>query len=204
MIRLHKGPTPSILVANAYAWTAAFALNKAQRHYAHRDIRDKLRIESYGKCAYCESRMEHVSYSHIEHVLPKSAFPALVCDWDNLVLACTVCNTNKGNYYDRDCLLLNPYVDNPSEHLKWLGPMVCYRTEDRGRITIGVLDLNRGELVYQRTQRLQRAQDIVALMKKSSPIVAKALQIDLDALVNSRAEYSAAAQAFIEREMSEI
>ena len=57
------------------------------------------------KCAYCESKVDPVSYGDIEHFRPKGAFHAkdgdvliypgyywLAMDWNNLLFACDVCN----------------------------------------------------------------------------------------------------------------
>ena len=45
------------------------------------------------------------------HKLPKSKFPELVCDWENLTIACPKCNTNKGDYdLPLECPLLGPAV----------------------------------------------------------------------------------------------
>lgn len=49
-------------------------------------------IGSY--CSYCERSIEH--QGTIEHVLPKSIYPNLECDWSNLLLACVNCNSTKG------------------------------------------------------------------------------------------------------------
>ena len=45
-------------------------------------------------CSYCERQIE--TNLAVEHVQPKSVVPGLVRDWDNLLLACTNCNSTKG------------------------------------------------------------------------------------------------------------
>lgn len=42
-----------------------------------------------GYCCYCETR---VRKPDIEHVAPKSLNPSQACDWNNLLLACPICN----------------------------------------------------------------------------------------------------------------
>ncbi|MFC3243972.1 HNH endonuclease [Gordonia humi] len=76
------------------------------------------------KCAYCESVIEDVAPAHVEHILPKSIFPKLVLEWSNLTLCCPTCNANKKDYYSTEVSLLNPYVDDPSNHLMFLGAFV--------------------------------------------------------------------------------
>jgi uncharacterized protein (TIGR02646 family) len=46
-------------------------------------------------CSYCERQIE--TNLAVEHVNPKSRTPALVNDWQNFLLACTNCNSSKGN-----------------------------------------------------------------------------------------------------------
>lgn len=58
---------------------------------ARRDL-----IERIGEyCSYCEMHLD--ASLAIEHVQPKSLVPALELAWDNFLLACTNCNSTKGN-----------------------------------------------------------------------------------------------------------
>lgn len=66
----------------------------------------KVLLEMFNnKCAYCESKVDPVSYGDIEHFRPKGAYHAkdgdaleypgyywLAMDWNNLLFACDVCN----------------------------------------------------------------------------------------------------------------
>ena len=200
MIRLTKGDEPDVLLANKASWTTEYLAGDDKRRYAHGDIRAALRDETQRKCAYCEGHIEHVSYSHVEHIRPKKKFPAEVVEWTNLTLGCAVCNTNKGDHYDADCLLLNPYADEPDEHLAWFGPMVMEVTPDRGRSTIAKLDLNRPELLYKRAERIRQAKDLLTMIAGAPASVATAVRQDLDAMSLSKAEYSAAVRAWLATE----
>jgi uncharacterized protein (TIGR02646 family) len=62
-------------------------------HY--REARDDLisRIDDY--CSYCEVCL-HSSIA-VEHVRPKKPQPALEREWTNLLLACDICNSIKGD-----------------------------------------------------------------------------------------------------------
>lgn len=44
-------------------------------------------------CSYCESWLS--TQVAVEHVAPKSQFPMYSCSWDNFLIACTACNSNK-------------------------------------------------------------------------------------------------------------
>lgn len=203
VIQLSKGPEPSVLATNKVAWTAEFEAGVDRRRYAHQEIRDALIGETARKCAYCESRMEHVAPSNVEHMVPKSVRTNLVCEWTNLTLACPTCNTKKGDYYDDGCPLLNPYEDDPDDHLRWVGPMVFAVTPDRGRVTRSRLALNRSELLFQRGQRIDRARELLELIADSAPAVGRALGEDLRSMQLADAEYSAAVRAFIAGETTQ-
>jgi uncharacterized protein (TIGR02646 family) len=200
MIGLTKTEEPAVLSANKVAWTAEFVGGEDKHRYAHQDIRNALRVETYRKCAYCESRMEHVAPSNVEHITPKSVKPELVCDWKNLTLACPACNTKKGAYYSPECALVNPYADDPGAHLRWIGPMIEAVTPDRGKVTVTRLDLNRAELLYQRASEMKRALDILNRMSANPGPISEALEEDLRAMILDDAEYAAAVRALVERE----
>lgn len=63
--------------------------------HKYQDARGDLitRIGEY--CSFCETPLG-VSLA-VEHILPKSLYPHLERDWDNFLLACTNCNSTKGN-----------------------------------------------------------------------------------------------------------
>ncbi len=99
----------------------------------------------HGKCAYCESRVLHVTSGDVEHYRPKKkveedtthpGYYWLAYDIDNLLPSCEQCNRTRGKmnrFPVRDFrarrpgelngeepLLLHPYVHNPAEHLKFI------------------------------------------------------------------------------------
>ena len=94
------------------------------------------------KCAYCEGTIGDVAYTHIEHKLPKSKYPTLVCAWENLTIACPRCNTNKGNYDAPECPLLDPYIDHVEKEVAFGGPMALARGGARASATITRLTLS--------------------------------------------------------------
>jgi len=165
MIRLYKKAVPEE-VATAIADRAArYAETRASGRpipealasaYKAPEVKRLLREETADKCAYCESKILHIDYGDVEHIKPKDVFHELRYSYDNLTLACGVCNTRKGNYYNEEQPLLNPYVDVPDEHLLAVGPMVLrVPGSDRGLVTQKRLDLNRPALVERRSERLE-------------------------------------------------
>jgi len=73
--------------------------------YTDDSVRDALTVLFKKKCAYCESTFVHTSFKNIEHFRPKSKIAEgvplkpgyywLASDWDNLFLACTLCNSQQ-------------------------------------------------------------------------------------------------------------
>lgn len=54
--------------------------------------KDQLRIESGGKCAYCEGKAAHVAHGDVEHFRPKAVYWWLAYCYDNYVYSCQICN----------------------------------------------------------------------------------------------------------------
>ena len=58
------------------------------------NLRNILKEEQHGKCAYCESKLSSVRSSdrgehyHTEHIYPSSRYPTKEYCYDNLVLSC--------------------------------------------------------------------------------------------------------------------
>ncbi len=92
-----------------------------------------------GCCAYCEGEYEDISYGEIEHFKPKSLYPELMFDYNNMNIACSKCNKNKGEKFDEK--LINPTIDNPEEYLKFDEYMLT-ALDERGTVTINILDIN--------------------------------------------------------------
>jgi hypothetical protein len=54
--------------------------------------KDQLRIETDGKCGYCEGKASHVAHGDVEHFRPKTTYWWLAYCYDNYVFACQICN----------------------------------------------------------------------------------------------------------------
>lgn len=73
--------------------------------YRHDSVKDELLDMFNGKCGYCESRINVVTWGDIEHYRPKGqiiqdnggkkkpGYWWLASDWENLLLACNRCNS---------------------------------------------------------------------------------------------------------------
>lgn len=144
-------------------------------NYKHPANKAALVQASYGKCMYCESRISHVYYGDIEHIKPKAAgkYPHLEFEWTNLGFSCAICNNTKKDQYDPGCPPLDPYSENPSQHIFPFGTMVMHRHgSERGEITILLAGLNRVELVERRAMALRSLQSAIdACYRSTSPVI---------------------------------
>lgn len=52
----------------------------------------QLKLESNGKCAYCEADTQVVAHGDVEHYRPKSTYWWLAYTYDNYLFACQICN----------------------------------------------------------------------------------------------------------------
>lgn len=204
MIALARGNEPTVLTTNAAAWTAEYvraaksgnrkALSTASR-WGHPDIRHDLKRDTTGKCAYCEGFVTDVSYAHVEHIKPKSKYPEFAHAWTNLGYSCPVCNTEKGDYDDLSFPVLDPYEEDPADHLVFLGTYIFSKLGDvRGEISLRKLALNRLDLVRGREQRLEKFQCLLERWAASAPplkdFIAEAIRVDV-----AEGEFAAATRA---------
>jgi uncharacterized protein (TIGR02646 family) len=70
---------------------------KYNERYKQDDVKTALKNIYHKKCAFCEQQVE---LRHVEHYRPKDTYYWLAFSWDNLLLACPLCNTNKGTNFD--------------------------------------------------------------------------------------------------------
>lgn len=62
--------------------------------------KNQLKIESFGKCAYCDAPTNSVAHGDVEHIRPKSRYWWLAFCYENYVYACQICNqTYKGDAF---------------------------------------------------------------------------------------------------------
>lgn len=158
MKNVNRTDIPRSLADNATKWTDdllqwigsngnARVPDVLVNKYAQDDVREALREMYRDQCCYCEGRIKDVAYDHIEHRRPKAKFRDKVFDWDNLHLACPICNTKKGSKWNKDAPILDAVVDRPVEdHLTYqfseLG-VLRWPKSPRGTTTVEHAGLNR-------------------------------------------------------------
>jgi 5-methylcytosine-specific restriction endonuclease McrA len=207
MIRINKGPIPETIVIHGPTWTAVWidhvengtpisSIDKSR--YRRPEIKSSIVEETFGKCAYCESKVTHTYPGDVEHILPKRKRPDLFVTWGNLTLACSVCNTKKGDYYDANQPLLNPYVDDPADHLRFHGPLLFHVPgSNTGEVTRLLLDLSRAGLFERRRERIEALNQLIDRWSACADGGLRALLLgEIKKELADDREYAAALRAF--------
>jgi uncharacterized protein (TIGR02646 family) len=165
MIHLTKADEPTVLQENAMLWTEVILDKLAsgeeptaaeKSRYRHPQVKAQLIAETGGKCAYCESKLLHVHHGDVEHIYPKSLDPLRTFEWENLTLACEVCNQSKSNNDPLLKHIIDPYAVDPEQHLTFLGPLIVSRGTMLGNCTREMLKLTRAGLNEQRQRQVER------------------------------------------------
>ena len=138
-------------------------------------------------------------------MLPKSKYPQLVCDWANLTIACPRCNTNKGEYDEPKCPILDPYVDDVEKAVVFFGPLALARGSARAHATIARLALNRMELLSARAEAITSLDRLLDLLERagSEPDVLYSLWLDVDAVASGEGEFASACRYFLASQIAE-
>lgn len=196
---------------NAATWTQEYCSylsagktppDKVSTRYKDPSIKEALEKETYEKCAYCESKIKHISYGDIEHILPKNkdARPDLYVEWSNLTLSCEQCNrSEKRTYYEPTLPLINPYSDTPSHHLQDLGPLIMpILGDNRAIATEHILKLNRAALVERRTERIKAVEPLLqSWSKENDPATKKILSEQLHDQYSEDKEFSSTIKGYL-------
>lgn len=207
MIKLESCPTPEAI-------TRLAALEEqratAEAHgdplppavavgYRHKEVKDALLMETHGKCAYCESKVTHVYWGDVEHILPKRHVPHRFLDYENLTFACAVCNNEKRDYYSLTEPLLNPYQDEIDPHLVALGQLIWHRNgSEVGQRSVLLLKLNRESLVERRYEQLQRVSGIAdQYSRQPEGPIKRALLAQLREIGSDSGEFAFAVRTFL-------
>lgn len=148
LTRLCETRTLKVKAAGATSEAATEQWRKAEA--AKEAVRSLLQDMAPGRqrCMYC---MDNLA-TDIDHFKPKALFPLLTFEWENHLLACSHCNSNeKRDAYpvddDQRCLLVNPAVEDPADHLRLDLSVGEYEGRTtKGWTSIEVFGLNRQDL----------------------------------------------------------
>lgn len=142
MIKLTRENKPTYLSdEKVLELTSKFKTTKSAV-WNNEHIKVPLLKSSHGKCAYCECPLTSESnYMEVEHFEDKNHNEDKVVIWENLLPSCKKCNGSKGTHNVIHEPIVNPYVDEPKDHLS----LRLYRFRgktDKGNNTIEVTNLN--------------------------------------------------------------
>lgn len=167
--------------------------------YGHDTVKEALKLAQHGKCAFCESPITHVQYGDVEHFRPKKGFlrggrlvrPGyywLAYDWDNLLLACQICNqrhkrnafpllrgsrrarSHLGSIAGEKPVFIDPAHEDPMNDIGFREHVPCARNRSvRGRRTIRGLGLARRDLMEVRERHLQIIRSLRDLVRVCGP-----------------------------------
>lgn len=142
MIKLTRSAKPAYLTNEKIAQLTEDFTKLGKSVWNNDHIKKTLLASSNSKCAYCECPLDKDSnYMEVEHFADKKNNPHLVVDWDNLLPACKKCNGAKADHDVTAMPIVNPYLDDPKDHLALRLYRLRGKTE-KGRSTIDVTNLN--------------------------------------------------------------
>lgn len=194
MIKIQKSIAPQILTDNHDLWTNALLtavsshggysnIPEAEKerlllHYRHKDIKKALTESSHCKCAFCECKPGKSGNIEVEHFKPKSLYPALTFDWDNLLPACRKCNEAKSDYDTHTTPIIDPTKEDPEQLLTYRFIEICPISgtagEEKAQNTIDVCNLNcprlfsaRSELMVALTEYMNEIRDKISLVDEA-------------------------------------
>lgn len=207
MRKMLKRPEPQVLIDNKDSWKSAVENNPSKNNkgkYGHPDIKKTLLNETYNKCVYCESKIGHNCPGDIEHKVPKAERPDLIFEWDNMTIACSECNRRKSDYYDLDCMFLDPYTDNVENLVLHSGPFVFSLPGDkRSEVTVRILELRsdkeRKSLIGRKIEKLENINHLIErIAVEDNAVIKDFLNEILSESCDIPAEYSGMVKKHVE------
>jgi uncharacterized protein (TIGR02646 family) len=201
--------------------------------YGHKTVKEALIKAQHDKCFLCESKITHIAHGDVEHFRPKAGYRQearddlhtpgyywLAYDWDNLFLACEICNqvfkkslfplsnptaratSHKKKIATEKPLFINPSADDPEDFISFRCEIPFpVKNDPRAKATIEGLGLNRPKLNERRFEHYERLKMLYQIAYKLPPIEesdeAKEL---LDKAVKDDAEYASMARAAVRAE----
>lgn len=114
-----------------------------------------LRDEFSFRCVYCLVRERWYPNGHdafgVDHLIPQSVRPDLICDYGNLLYLCNRCNSAK-----RACGAIDPCVVVLREHLQINGDGTLTAKSKEGWLIINTFNLDYSSVVDYRRRKIER------------------------------------------------
>jgi hypothetical protein len=147
------------------------------------ELRDSLSFVFSEKCAFCETpvgrdggvvHLRPLRFAAENEGLDKSYYLWIAFEWRNLFYGCRQCIKAKGDRFpvagprasflatfddiveNEDALLIDPTAEDPFKSLRFLCDGSVVPLSPKGTESIAVFDLNRGELVQERSRLVEQ------------------------------------------------
>ncbi|MDE5959424.1 MAG: TIGR02646 family protein [Muribaculaceae bacterium] len=134
-------------------------------------LRSSLIAEQHGLCCYCETRIDNGDF-HVEHFRPKDrnrnpSFRPLQLVYDNLHACCRrvpnginddYCGHKKSNVFDAQ--LVSPLECDCSDHFQYDVNGHIAGVDQRGNLTVAILNLDSSQLVASRKRIIEYFEDL--------------------------------------------
>lgn len=93
---------PEIAGVVAFSPAKRVAYDKFYESREWRELRYRV-LEKHGTaCQCCGAGRKTGAVAHVDHIKPRSRYPELELDFDNLQVLCEACNIGKSNKFDTD------------------------------------------------------------------------------------------------------
>lgn len=234
MIKIQKPAAPQVLLYKKATWTQNLldAINiygeyskipesekkSLLSHYRHKDIQIALSASSHHKCAFCECIPGESSHIEVEHFEPKSLYPDLAFEWDNLLPSCRICNEAKSDADTRTNPIINPAIEDPEQLLTYsflrIKPLESSGQEQKAQQTIDVCNLNcerlynaRSALMKSLTEYIDELKDKINWISEADTDQKRKIRITklknslavIDSLTTAESAFSGYAKWFIQQ-----
>lgn len=196
MIQIKKQEIPDILLENQQAWTENLIYliykyggydkipenfkNEAVNKYRHEEIKTAVINITKGKCIFCESVIETVDYTNIEHFHPKALYPKFTFKWSNLFPACRKCNIPKGDTDTKKFPIVHPVYDEVEEYFTYTNLKITINENAPDKVkafnTINICKLDRITLCRQHSDILFSFYEVEEKIKETNEHYEKLIQ----------------------------
>jgi len=145
MIKLQRTQPPVFLTPIKVIELTSEFKSSGKSVWNNDHIKIPLLSSSHGKCAYCECSLKGESnYMEVEHFEDKQNNPNKVVVWENLLPSCKKCNGHKSTHDVLAEPIVNPFDDNPKDHIALRSYRLRGKTE-KGTLTIDITNLNHSD-----------------------------------------------------------
>lgn len=169
MIKLILSPKPKKLTPKLEKELTEKYKNEGTDVWKRKFLIEAVAAISNNKCAFSEIKLgEESKYMEIEHFHPKSLYEDEVVTWGNLLPSCKKCNGTKGNLDTKKYPIINPFIDNPKEHIYLKRSFRLYHKTEKGKRTIQHTALNdRKHFVKKRFKIGSKIEEKVDIIENS-------------------------------------